>query len=105
MRRFFIALIAIMMALQLPAAEFTDSLGRTAELPDKIERIVPSGNLAQLVLYSIAPERIVGWSSKLSGSDPRYAIVASGSMPLFRRSSLWPLCSDMTYTILFVLSR
>ena len=83
MRRFFIALIAIMMALQLPAAEFTDSLGRTAELPDKIERIVPSGNLAQLVLYSIAPERIVGWSSKLSGSAQDYFVQDVVNLPVF----------------------
>ena len=65
MRKLLIALM-LLVSLSLAAEPFTDSLGRTAELPDEIERIVPSGNLAQMVLYSLSPERIAGWSSKLS---------------------------------------
>lgn len=61
-------LILAMAASMLHAAPFTDSLGRTVELPERIERIVPSGNLSQMVLYSIAPEMLTGWSQKLSGS-------------------------------------
>jgi iron complex transport system substrate-binding protein len=44
---------------------FTDSAGRTVELPKNIERIAPTGPLAQLVLLSIAPEKFVGLSSRL----------------------------------------
>ena len=78
-------LIAAMMlaAASVSAVPFTDSLGRTVELPDRIDRIVPSGNLAQMVLYSLAPERIAGWSSKLSGSAEEYFIQDTVTLPVF----------------------
>lgn len=45
---------------------FTDSLGRSVEIPINPEKIAPSGNVAQLALYALAPEKLSGWSSKLS---------------------------------------
>ncbi len=38
---------------------FTDSLGRTVELPADITRIAPSGAVATLILAAIAPECMV----------------------------------------------
>ena len=83
MRRIILLLLAAAMLIPLPAVAFTDSLGRTVELPETLERIVPSGNLAQLVLYSIAPERIVGWSSRLSGSAVEYFVQDVVNLPVF----------------------
>lgn len=45
---------------------FTDSTGRTVEIPYNVTRIAVSGPLAQIVVYSFAPETLVGWSSKWS---------------------------------------
>ena len=42
MRKITVLLIAMLMTTTVYAAVFTDSLGRSAELSDKIERIVPS---------------------------------------------------------------
>ena len=83
MKRIIASLLVMLTALSLFSASFTDSLGRTVELPDELERIVPSGNLAQLVLYSIAPERIAGWSSKLSGSAEAYFPQDVINLPVF----------------------
>ena len=83
MRRIILLLLAAAMLIPLPAVAFTDSLGRTVELPETLERIVPSGNLTQLVLYSIAPERIVGWSSRLSGSAVEYFVQDVVNLPVF----------------------
>lgn len=47
---------------------FTDDLGRQVEVPAQITRIVPSGPLAQIVLYAIAPDMLVGLASKWSES-------------------------------------
>ena len=79
------ALIILMLMLSVTAgaASFTDSLGRTFDLPDNLDRIVPSGNLAQLVLYSVAPERIVGWSSTISGSAAEYFNQDVVNLPVF----------------------
>lgn len=45
---------------------FTDSLGRTTTLPVDIERVAPSGNMAQIALYSMAPKKMVGWGTRPS---------------------------------------
>ena len=50
-----------------PAAEtytFTDSAGRTVDLPKQIDRIAPSGSLAQMALFAIAPDKLVGVSGQ-----------------------------------------
>ena len=39
---------------------FTDSTGRTVEVPKNIERIAVSGPLAQIVLFALAPDKLVG---------------------------------------------
>ena len=43
---------------------FTDSAGRTVELPKQIDRIAPSGGLAQMALLAIAPDKLVAISSQ-----------------------------------------
>ena len=43
---------------------FTDSAGRTVELPKQIDRIAPSGGLAQMALFAIAPDKLVGISGQ-----------------------------------------
>ncbi len=45
---------------------FTDSLGREVSIPQKIERISPSGPLAQQVLYAVAPEKLVSIAGEWS---------------------------------------
>lgn len=82
MRKLLIA-VMLLAAASISAVPFTDSLGRIVDLPERIERIVPSGNLAQMVLYSLAPDRIAGWSSKLSGSAEEYFIQDTVKLPVF----------------------
>lgn len=43
---------------------FTDDCGREVELPAEISRIVPTGPLAQIILYAIAPDMFVGLAAK-----------------------------------------
>ena len=49
---------------------FVDDLGREVELPAQITRIAPSGSNAQVIVFQIAPEKLVGLASKL-GSDEK----------------------------------
>ena len=56
---------------------FTDDAGRTLELPGKIERIAVTGPMSQIVVFSLAPELLVGvanaWDPGAEGYfDPRY---------------------------------
>ena len=51
---------------------FTDSAGREVILPAEIERVAVSGPLAQVVLYTFAPERLVGFSGEWSEEAEEY---------------------------------
>ena len=64
---------------------FTDSVGRTVELPAQIDRIAPSGHTANQVLLTIAPEKMVGLSQELSESQQKYlgTSVDVASLPVF----------------------
>ena len=51
---------------------FTDSAGRKVELPAKITKIAPSGSMAQIVLFALAPDMLVGLSDKWSKDAEKY---------------------------------
>ncbi|MDR1329592.1 MAG: ABC transporter substrate-binding protein [Oscillospiraceae bacterium] len=51
---------------------FTDSAGRTVELPANITSISPSGALAQMFLIAIAPDYLVTIASEYSEEDAKY---------------------------------
>ncbi|NLJ60962.1 MAG: ABC transporter substrate-binding protein [Firmicutes bacterium] len=51
---------------------FTDSAGRQVEVPAEITRIVPSGAMAQMVLFPLAPDMLVGLSSKWDADAKQY---------------------------------
>ena len=48
---------------------FVDDLGREVVLPANITRIAPSGSNAQVIVFQIAPEKLVGLATKLSGDE------------------------------------
>lgn len=52
--------------------EFTDSCGRTVALPVEVEHIVPSGALAQTVLYTLCPDKLQSLSSALTRVQKKY---------------------------------
>lgn len=52
--------------------EFTDSLGRTVTLPEKVTKIAPSGTLAQVYLYPLCADMFVGSCSKFSDEAKKY---------------------------------
>lgn len=57
------ALAGLALAPRLAQAKpFTDSGGRRIELPDKVSRVFPAGPPASLVLYTVAPEKMLGWT-------------------------------------------
>ena len=52
-------------AVPAQAREFTDSAGRTVELPADVERVYPSGHPASILLYTLAPDTLLGWTREL----------------------------------------
>lgn len=62
---------------------YVDSLGREVIIPLEIERVAPSGNVAQLAIYALAPEKMVGWSTKLSGDAKSMFLSEIAKLPVF----------------------
>ena len=48
------------------AADFVDSAERYVALPNQIARVMAADQSAAVLVYVLAPEKLVGWSRPLS---------------------------------------
>ena len=62
---------------------FTDDCGRAVEVPSDISRIVATGPLSQIILYTIAPDMLVGLANKWSSSAEGIVPEAYLQLPYF----------------------
>ena len=62
---------------------FTDSVGREVTIPTKLTRIAPSGPLAQIVLYTAAPDLLCGKASQFSDTQLKLIDKKYGDLPVF----------------------
>ena len=72
---------------------FTDDLGRSFTFSSPIEKIAPSGNMAQMVLYPVAKDMMVGLANPIGERAYIYNDEKIESLPIFgafygRRSNL-----------------
>jgi iron complex transport system substrate-binding protein len=86
------AMVAVMMLViggTLPAAagEFPDSSGRIVVIPDHINKVMAASPSAEVLVYVLAPQKLVGWARAPAGAGmpARYArlpVLGSLSGPL-----------------------
>ena len=62
---------------------FTDDLGREVVLPADITRIAPSGSNAQVIVFQIAPEKLVGLSTALGADEKTIYPEFTHDLPVF----------------------
>ncbi len=62
---------------------FTDSTGREVTLPKEIKKIAPSGPLAQIVLYTLCPNKLSGLASDFSEGAKQYIDEKYWALPKF----------------------
>ncbi|MBR2736113.1 MAG: ABC transporter substrate-binding protein [Firmicutes bacterium] len=60
-----------------------DSAGREVEVPEEITKIAPSGNVSQMILMTIAPEKMVGLSQTPSVNQKDYIPEELWTLPTF----------------------
>ena len=60
---------------------FTDSTGREVELPRQITKVASGGSLANIMIYAVKPECLVGWSSSPSEISKKYIDEAYWDLP------------------------
>jgi iron complex transport system substrate-binding protein len=60
-RRTFVAAILTTIATSTARAVVTDATGRTLSTPEKVGRVFPAGPPAAILLYTLAPDLLLGW--------------------------------------------
>jgi iron complex transport system substrate-binding protein len=74
-------ILAILVAGSGQAAEFLDSAGRRVPLPDRVGRVMPAEMAAAVLIFSLAPEKLVGWSQPLSRAQRAYLPAKYARLP------------------------
>ena len=62
---------------------FTDSLGRTVEIPANIERVAVSGAISQQVMFTFSPDLLVGLCDEMNDAEKTYVGEQYASLPVF----------------------
>jgi iron complex transport system substrate-binding protein len=83
----YLAVLATLLSLSSAAwaAQFQDATGRTVTVPDQVERVLASGPTAAVVLYVLAPEKMVGWPSAPRPNEREFILPAARDLPEFGR--------------------
>ena len=66
-------LLAALVATPALAGEFTDSAGRRLILPDHINRAMAANVSAEVLVFVLAPDKLIGWVQTPSGALPKNA--------------------------------
>lgn len=69
-------------AVQSETRTFTDSAGRTVEIPAKIDRIAPAGHTATQILLTMAPEKMTTVSQELTSDQVKYLGSSYAELPV-----------------------
>jgi iron complex transport system substrate-binding protein len=76
-----VLIIAILVMGSGRAAEFVDSAGRRVALPDRVERVFPADMAAAVLIFSLVPGKLVGWSRTLSSAQRAYLPAKYARLP------------------------
>jgi len=60
----------------------TDMAGRQVEIPDEITKVYGVNNNATYILYTLVPDKIIGWNVKLSEESKVYILDAYRDLPV-----------------------
>lgn len=77
----FVALFAIFSGSPAAARSVTDSAGRTVAIPDKISRVFAAGPPASTLLYTLAPQYMIGWVRAPRDPEKPYLLPSVRTLP------------------------
>jgi iron complex transport system substrate-binding protein len=64
-----------------------DAAGRLVNVPVRIERVFAAGALATVLLYTLAPDRLVGWPRGLTPEEQSYLLPRFDGLPVVGKLS------------------
>jgi iron complex transport system substrate-binding protein len=76
-------IFAVLSILSWPAsaAQIEDASGRIVTVPDHVERVMAAGPPAAVVLYVLAPEKMIGWSVAPRPNEREFLLPAVRNLP------------------------
>lgn len=84
-----VALFVLVLAASAPnavrAMDFTDAAGRHVVIPDHIQRVMAAGPPAQVLIYAVAPGKMVGWVRAPGESAKAFLLPAVRDLPAHGR--------------------
>jgi iron complex transport system substrate-binding protein len=63
------------------AATVTDGAGRPVPVPERVERVFPAGPPGAIVLYTLAPELLIGWPRANRPEEREFLLPDVGARP------------------------
>ena len=63
------------------AADVKDATGRIVTVPDRVERIMAAGPTAAVVLYVLAPEKMIAWPSAPRPNEREFILPSVRDLP------------------------
>jgi iron complex transport system substrate-binding protein len=63
------------------AATVTDSAGRSVPIPARVERVFPAGPPAAIMLYTLAPQLLLGWPRPNGAAEREFLLPDVGGRP------------------------
>jgi iron complex transport system substrate-binding protein len=70
---------------QEPARTITDSAGRRVEIPQRISRVLAAGPPASVLLYTLAPEKMIGWVRTPGPAEKPFLLESVRELPDYGR--------------------
>ena len=64
---------------------FVDSSGRQVAVPDRIERVFAAGPPAAIMLYTLAPEKLIGWTREPTAAEKSFMVPHYAGLPALGR--------------------
>jgi iron complex transport system substrate-binding protein len=81
-RRIFLGgLAALSISRQAFATSITDATGRTIAAPNRVTRIYPAGPPAAVLIYTLAPDLLLGWLEPLSPQQREFLLPEVAARP------------------------
>ena len=76
-------IFAVLSVLSAPvsAAQIEDAAGRIVTIPDRVERVMAAGPPAAVVLYVLAPEKMIGWPAAPRPNERDLLLPAVRNLP------------------------
>jgi iron complex transport system substrate-binding protein len=81
MWQLFVFAVISLLCGPLAAAEVTDASGRKIAVADRVERVMAAGPPASVVLYVLAPEKMIGWTAPPRPDEKPFLLPAARDLP------------------------